>query len=80
MMRLSAGLFAVAFVVGLGAAPTLGFAEDDAPAQTSGDAASPDATAGESKLKQLEEEVVKDMEKAGEQPADDLMESEGADN
>lgn len=81
MMRLSAWLFAAALVVGLGATPTLSFAEDDAPAQTSGDAAPPeDATAGESKIKKMEEEVVKDMEKAGEQPADSLMESEGADD
>jgi hypothetical protein len=82
MMKLSAGLFAAALVVGLGSVPTLTYAEDDATEGASSGAVDPgaDATTGESKLKKLEEEVVKDLEEDKDVPAGTLMDSEGADD
>jgi hypothetical protein len=80
MMKLSAGLFAAALVVGLGSVPTLTYAEDDATEGASSGAAGADATTGESKLKKLEEEVVKDLEEDKDVPAGTLMDSEGADD
>ncbi len=81
MMKLSAGLFAAALVMGLGAVPTIAYAEEDATAAAGAatDSAA-EAPKDESKLKEIEDEVVKDLEANTDQPADSIMESEGSDH
>jgi hypothetical protein len=82
MIKLSAGLFAAALVIGLGSIPTPSHAEEDAAAPAKGavtDSAA-EAPKDESKLKELEEEVMKDLEANTDQPADSIMESEGSDH
>jgi len=82
MMKLSVGLFAAALVIGVGSVPTLTYAEQDAAEAAKGGSteANEDGPKDESKLKQVEEEVLKDLEEDKDQPADTLMESEGADH
>ena len=77
MMKLSAGLFAAALVMGLGSVPTIAYAEEDAGAATDSAAEAPK---DESKLKEMEEEVLKDLEANKDKPADSIMESEGSDH
>jgi hypothetical protein len=81
MIKLSAGLFAAVLVVGLGSVPTPSHAEEDAaPAKGAATDSAAEAPKDESKLKQLEEEVLKDLEANTDQPADTIMESEGSDH
>ena len=80
MMKVSAGLFAAALVLGLGSVPTLTHAEEDAAANGTATESGEAAPQEESKIKKLEEEVVKDVEKAADQPADSIMGSEGSDH
>ncbi len=82
MMKLSAGLFAAALVIGVGSVPTLTYAEEDAAEAADGGAteAGEGGTQDESKMKKLEDEVIKDLEANTDQPADSIMESEGSDH
>jgi len=82
MMKLSVGLFAAALVIGVGSVTTLTYAEQGAAEAAKGGSteANEDGPKDESKLKQVEEEVLKDLEEDKDQPADTLMESEGADH
>jgi hypothetical protein len=80
MMKVSFGLFAAALVVGLGSVPTLTYAEEEPAANGAATEPGEAAPQDESKMKKLEEEVVKDLEKAADQPAGSIMESEGSDH
>jgi hypothetical protein len=83
MMKLSAGLFAAALVIGLGSVPTLIYAEEAATTEEATGSATDsggDAPKEESKMKKLEEEVIKDLEENKDDPADSIMGSEGGDH
>jgi hypothetical protein len=81
MMKLSAGLFAAALVFGLGSVPTPTYAEEDAAAANGAATESGEAAPQEeSKVKKLEDEVLKELEANKDQPADSIMESEGSDH
>ena len=79
-MKLTSGLFAAALLIGLGAVSTPTYAEEGAAGADAATAPSEAAPKDKSKLQELEEDVMKDLEANKDQPADSIMQSEGADD